>query len=924
MLTPQLQTSRHFEFDTPWSMGFLITACAFCLVWIVWQLMREGRVSQLRWGFFFLLLRMTVAGVLTWMILGPTTVLTQKETFPRTLAVYVDTSSSMQIQDQPEHLSDRRWQMAADYQEHSLTAADRVVFFASALKRQTARLVDSIEQQASPEERQEIATNWQRLAKKCDEWLESAPLKQGLPPEQQVLYQQLRQLLGTELRPMLAESAWITGSDPGDRDQRLQRLTQHIDQFIVRCQILAEALAQASLDVVSTSHPTDVPTRLQRVTPALKQGLSEWLKAGNNFFRVQLSQFSQHVTPLPLDNWEPLLNGNESPLTDSRVVRGTDLADLLKQIRDDAGKEEIAAAVILTDGRHTVQSPDDPRDLVSQLRLPVYFVPIGHGERKRDVILHHIHAPTSVIQKDKILIEGIVTAHRCLGESCEIHLIESDKVVQSKTVSFKTDQDDQRFRFEIPTEISGRRVFTVVVEKLDDENSTENNSRSVAVEVADAELRILLADGQSRWEYQYLVNLFNRQDKVELDQLKFAPHAVGTGRRKKSHQFPETVQEWSDYRVVILGDVSPRQFSQQSQEALREYITQRGGSLIIIAGQNSMPQAFAREPLEQLLPVEVDPRFSPDPQGYRVELTAEGRTADAMLLVEDLPSTEEIWRQSCASLPIYFLSNYHKPKPNSQVLLNAVASGGTSSKWDSPAFLCWQTVGAGRVAYFSSPTTYHLRNRNGDKYHHRFWGQMVRWIISRSMFTGSKSVKLLADKSHYDNGDAAQLTVELTDAEGHPVVNATPEVDVIKSGDVISNISLVADPKVPGRYLGSFATNDADKYALRARGPDVERLLKAEKYVDPVQIQIAFESGLDRELIDPRADRPLMEHLAEQTGGTVLEPTALAELTHAVSLQPRVVETSQKTPLWNRWWCLWVMLGCLTVEWLIRKQVGLA
>ena len=922
MPTPGLQMSQHFEWDTPWSMGFLIAAVAFLLLWTIWQLAREGRLSQSRWWVLFLLMRMTVATVLLWMILGPTTVLTRTETRPKTLAVYVDISTSMQIQEQPDPPSDRRWQLAADYQTRSLAAADRTVLFASMLRNQTKRLIDAIEQQASTEERQELAMKWQHLESKCRAWLESDTLKQTRPVTIEPLHLELVQTLNDELHAALAETAWITGLDPGDRDDRLSHLADSVDQFVARCRVLAEELAHNASENF-TAAPGPVSTRLQRVIPALRQSLSAWSNASKNTFRIQLSQFAEHVSPLTLEEAEQFLKEGSSVETNTASVRRTDLSDLLKQIRDDAGKEDIAAAVVLTDGRHTLQTPDDPRDLAVQLRLPLFLVPIGHGEMRRDLILQHVHAPTSVIQHDKILIEGIVTAHHCSGEGCDIRLSESHKLLETRRIQFSADQDDQRFRFEIPTDKIARREFTISVEPVDGEHSLENNTQSVAVDVTDDMMRILLTDGQARWEYQYLVNLFNRQEKIELDQLHFVPNAVGTGQRKKSHQFPQNVQDWSEYRVVILGDVSSRQLTQQSQESLRAYVAQRGGSLIVIAGQNHMPHSFAGEPLEQLLPVEAARGFTPDRQGYRVEFTAEGRTNDAMLLRDDLPSTEQIWHEASTSMPIYFLSNYHKPKPNSHVLLNAVSVRG-ASKTESPALLSWQTVGAGRVAYLSAPATYQLRNRHGDTYHHRFWGQLVRWIVSHAALSGSKTVKLLADKSNYTQGDVAQLSVDLTDLEGHPVENATPQIEIVQRDHVSANVELTPDSKIPGRYRGSFPASDIGKFTLRPRGAEIQRLLDAEKYVDPVETQIEVASGLDRELSDPRADRPLLQHLAEQTGGLVLEPTALVEVIHAASLEPQVITSFQRTPLWNRWWCLWLILGCLTAEWLIRKRVGLA
>ena len=56
----------------------------------------------------------------------------------------------------------------------------------------------------------------------------------------------------------------------------------------------------------------------------------------------------------------------------------------------------------------------------------------------------------------------------------------------------------------------------------------------------------------------------------------------------------------------------------------------------------------------------------------------------------------------------------------------------------------------------------------------------------------------------------------------------------------------------------------------------------------------------------------------------MLEPTAVTELHKVLSLEPRILETTQRTAIWDRWWCLWVILGFSSLEWFIRKQVGLA
>ena len=82
------------------------------------------------------------------------------------------------------------------------------------------------------------------------------------------------------------------------------------------------------------------------------------------------------------------------------------------------------------------------------------------------------------------------------------------------------------------------------------------------------------------------------------------------------------------------------------------------------------------------------------------------------------------------------------------------------------------------MIYFAAPVTYQLRYQNGDLYHHRFWGQLLRWAIAREMSTGSKTdIRLLTDKTTYNKGDTAQIglrsSLNLTPARPSSALNAT-------------------------------------------------------------------------------------------------------------------------------------------------------
>jgi hypothetical protein len=71
------------------------------------------------------------------------------------------------------------------------------------------------------------------------------------------------------------------------------------------------------------------------------------------------------------------------------------------------------------------------------------------------------------------------------------------------------------------------------------------------------------------------------------------------------------------------------------------------------------------------------------------------------------------------------------------------------------------------------------------------------------------------------------------------------------------------------------------------------------------------------------ANPVLLKQIAEASGGRIIPPAALEEVLHVISLAPDVTELTQSTPLWNRWSHLWLIVGCFTAEWWIRRQRGL-
>jgi hypothetical protein len=341
-----------------------------------------------------------------------------------------------------------------------------------------------------------------------------------------------------------------------------------------------------------------------------------------------------------------------------------------------------------------------------------------------------------------------------------------------------------------------------------------------------------------------------------------------------------------------------------------------------------MPAAFAGQPLVDLLPVERATNITPQ-QGYSLRLTDEGRV-NSSLLIEDSPDdSRAVWEQTFERFPVYALSEYCRPKASARTLIEAVSQSAgqvvaenTDHKVDT-AFLSWQRVGAGRIAYLAAGDTYRLRWRRGDRYHHRFWGQFLRWLTAANTGAGSEIVRLQTDRTRYSQREPVEVTVWLKDSTGRPLAGEAIQAEARPFKGDAQSVELAADKQVPGRYFGTFNDLPPGAYKIAARGKAVSQLLPNAEDAEKAQATISVQRVGSIEMLNTECNRPLLEQIAQITGGQVIPPTAIGEVLQLVSFTPEVRESIERTPLWNRWSNLLIVLGCLFTEWTVRKGKGL-
>jgi len=683
----------------------------------------------------------------------------------------------------------------------------------------------------------------------------------------------------------------------------------------------ADEATREALNDLTGRQPADAQ-RVEIARKAYADTLAPILARGGYVPRIL--RFAESVEPLPvLDDL-------------SARGRATHVGDALQSALAMHRGRHVTDVVVLSDGRSTGGiSPLEAARAAAAAGIPVHTVIVGDARPEKNLIVELAEAPTSVLEGDEIAI-AVRVVGRGLETGAQVRVILEELArgdgggAPRPLVEEDVSADDSGARVVLvaPPEAlepgGTERRFRVRVPPRNDESLRDDNQIEVSVHVAPEKVRVLYVEGYPRWEYRYLKNLLLRADEnleVQCYLLSATPDFLQEATRTLGplQEVPTSRKDLLErYDVVILGDVNPYEISpdparcEEFLASLREFV-ERGGGLIVQAGENDAPRSFAGTSLEELLPVVLEASgasnaLADTTREFRPRLEDAALPHEIVRLAPDSSVNRALWEEEGGLRGFYWFSPIARAKPGAQVLLRHPDA---ENRHGRIPLLVAGYFPAGRTLYLGVDATWAWRYRFGDRYHERFWRNAIRWVALGRLKSGDRRVQLDAEQSSFDLDERISLEARVLDEDFRPSEKPSIEARLQDPDGTAKPFTLVRVTDRPGLYRSSFDVERPGVYSawIESEG----------RRVASTEFEVVLPS---RENADPTPDPESMTALASLTRGRAVHVARIRDLAAEFpgGEEHREPISAELHDAWDRFGTLFLALAILAVEWVLRKR----
>ncbi len=563
--------------------------------------------------------------------------------------------------------------------------------------------------------------------------------------------------------------------------------------------------------------------------------------------------------------------------------KSTDLSAAIDEVNDLYYNQNLGAVVLASDGIYN--KGINPVYAAEKSGYSIYTIALGDTTIQKDQKLSNAFYNKIAYLNDKLGLRVDVEANNLSGKNVKLSVYEIKEgneatIIQSKDLSYSSDNYFQSFDFVLPANKVGVAHYRISLSNLEGEVTYRNNVRDVFVEVLDGRQKILLVANSPHPDIAAFKSAIESNKNYQLDV-----------------EFAETfTKKLNDYNLVILHQLPSA--NQRVQNILKEARDQKKPLLFVLGSQTSLPD------------------FQQAQNGLTIRGNADKFNEVTASAVKDfsLFTLSDKTLQTIPKLPPFscFFGEYNA-NPSSKVLLHQKIN---SVETDFPLWL-FNESGDEKFGIIAGEGLWRWRlydymmNKNQDATNELI-NKSVQYLSVKS---DKRPFRVNLPKNIFQDNEAISFDAQLYNAN-YELINA-PDIDMkIKGEDgKESNYKFNKTETSYNLNAGFFPTGSYSYNASVKLGNGVYTA-SGNFSVSPLQL----------EEMRTRAEHQTLFQLASQHNGAMHHLNDLEKIAEEIDaknqLKPILYDTFVTESAINLKWIFFLLLTLISAEWFIRKYLG--
>ena len=465
---------------------------------------------------------------------------------------------------------------------------------------------------------------------------------------------------------------------------------------------------------------------------------------------------------------------------------------------------------------------------------------------------------------------------------------------------------------------AGQYEYQCSLAALPGEKETGNNLQTVFVTVQPKRMKVLLIEGSPNWDSKFIAQSLRKDERIALTQLsQITPNKTVTiitrsDDAQTTFRVPETVEEWSQFDVVLFGRHVENVLSEKSAKALVEQYDQAGISVVFTRGRAANPDSENGQVIADTLS-EIEP-----------VTWGEGTNTPGSMSLTPSGKVMQWFSPTRIGLDVESaltrLSGFKvadvidEVSPVARVIVESPIS---SQADDAVPSIVIRTNQAGSVVTFAGDGLWKWSLLSPDNqdlagFYDSFWSNLIRWLVVGSNFHPGEEASMQLSRANIRVGEKLVIDVVL---KRQLASGADPVLRINGPDGPTEQVPLKALTGSSPRFRGTFEPKAIGVYQANLSTPGLVPTSLTQKFH-------AFDATVER--LNTAAKPVNLKMIAEQSNGRFYGPNDCDEFLDQLKADQEAAKVPPRSVyIWDRGWLMFLVVVVMGCEWIGRKMGGL-